>query len=61
MTNEPTKCPNCRKQAVSELDNLFQCMECGNWGYAPERLPYGHEQAEDYRPSGQVYRRPRAA
>ncbi len=61
MTNDATKCPNCRKLSVSEFDNYFQCMECGCWGYSAKRLPYSHEQPESFRPDGQVYRKPRAA
>lgn len=61
MLTDSTKCPNCRKEAVTELDNCFQCMDCGRWGYSRRHLPYSPEQAEDYRQSGQVCRKPRAA
>lgn len=62
MHDYMTDCPHCRAQkTVVEFDNCFQCSECGRWGYSRQRLPYSHEQAEDYRPSGQVCRKPRAA
>ena len=61
MLNDATACPNCRQKDVTELDNRFQCMECGSWGYSRSSLPYNPEQPENYRPSGQVWRKPRAA
>lgn len=61
MMTDSTTCPNCRQNDVTELDNRFQCMECGNWGYSRSNLPYSPEQPENYRPSGQVCRKPRAA
>jgi tRNA(Ile2) C34 agmatinyltransferase TiaS len=61
MLSNHTHCPNCREQAVSELDNFFQCQECGSWGYAADRLPYSGEQAPCWQQDGQVPKRPRAA
>ena len=59
--NNDTICPNCNQKSVAEYDNAFGCSECGSWGYSRNRLPYSHEQSQDFRPSGQVARKPRAA
>jgi hypothetical protein len=59
MQSELTYCPNCRQRAVTEELDCFQCIECGQWGFAPDKIIYGPD--AEYRASGQVYRKPRAA
>lgn len=59
MNNEATKCPNCKRVSVFEDLEAFQCAECGHWGFSVNKIIY--EPGAEFRPSGQVYRKPRAA
>lgn len=54
-----TRCPHCHDDAVTEGLSDFHCVTCGHWGPSPERIIY--EPETEYRESGQVCRKPRAA
>jgi hypothetical protein len=59
MLNDFTICPNCHQQSVAEQLTCYQCVDCGHWGFSVNKIIYEPEQ--EYRPSGQVCRKPRAA
>lgn len=54
-----TRCPRCEQMSVAEDIEAFQCVSCGQWGFAPDKLIY--EPNAEFRQSGQVHRKPRAA
>ena len=59
MNEDATKCPHCHSWSVYEDLMRYECFTCGHWGPSPDKIIYEPEM--EYRPSGQVCRKPRAA
>lgn len=53
------KCSHCGDDSIIEDLMRYRCCECGWWGSSPAKMIY--EPETEYRPSGQVCRKPRAA